>query len=200
MNSMKSEKSTIRTAVIILILAAVVLAASCSNDDPNPMGSLSLTTPRVTGLFLTDPHMSITGIWGRPTGEPAVYPNPCTGQTMVLKEIYQPCRARVWLAPAVGPLDDPTRVQNRLGAVTAARSGKPLAVIFDDTIPQPFQYIAALIEATDDQGNDLPSGFYRLYITLNDSLTWSDMLIVHDPEEVDRFLLESMYPPRPTTY
>ena len=186
---------------ICCVLALLLAIPACDEDGAsNPMSDLSLTVPRVTGIWLTNEPAYATGIWGRPTGVRAVYPNPFEGSTFFLLEVHQPCHARVWVSPAVGPAEEITDSRSRLGMAVTSRNAGPLKVLFDDSIPQPFEYIAVVYDGTDNAGRKLPSGFYRFYVTLNDSLTWSDALLVHDPAEVDRFLTPSLYPDPPVAY
>jgi len=175
---------------IISIVLAVILAAisGCSDTDTyNPIYAQYIGPPVVTGMIFTDERGNYVGGWGEPTSTVAVYPNPTNGPFAIQFALEKGCRVSVWVVKAYGPGESVAPIFSSAGAETYVPYGAPIRILMDQ------EYRAAGIskvvwDITDDLGNAVPAGFYRIYVARDNSLAWADVLFVRDCADVPYYI------------
>ncbi|NRB53007.1 MAG: hypothetical protein HRU41_35425 [Saprospiraceae bacterium] len=140
--------------------------------------------PVLTGYHLRDENGQPLGNVGAPntntsTDPPGIanplleffsYPNPSRGnffQTTVFSGIASNDSVRVWMTPA--RYIDEINASNTLGATLASSHGRPLRELTLE-LEEGFNNIAINTE-------DLPAGYYRIYVQRGSLLLWDNLLI-----------------------
>jgi hypothetical protein len=154
--------------------------------------------PIITGIRVTYETGQFAGNWGNPTDGPGtesssvfspglmvLAPNPCVGKCPVRYVLARASSVRLWVTPArlAGALG--TDMESMLGMRMAAPR---MAVVktLDSGTMRPAGVFTADWDATDDAGNPVPSGFYRIFLSIDNTFYWRDLLLFATDEEAER--------------
>jgi hypothetical protein len=167
----------------------MIIGCSDSND-PNPFASQYMSAPTVPGIWKTDSWGNECGAWGNPSGDPSgfilTYPNPfnpsMTIQVYVDSSIALPAPVVITIVHAYGPYDTPNTVIQSAGGKVIVPDGIPVRTM--EFILNPPGIANVVWNGKNDAEELLPSGFYRIYITIGDSLQWGDVLMLYDCSDV----------------
>ena len=195
---------------LVAILAAFTVA-SCSSsvEGPDIIASGSMA-PIVTGIRVTDETGRFIGNWGNPSDGPEIAgkssmasgggipvggggstsaglmvlaPNPCSGKCPIRYDLVRQSTVTLWVTPArlagmTGPdmasVVGARVVSPRLTVVKTITSGKMLEA---GSHMQTW-------DGTDAAGRRLPSGFYRIFLSVDNHLYWRDLLLFNTRGEL----------------
>jgi hypothetical protein len=192
-----------RHRIALLIVTGFALASGCSGPTEPPTadaqgaepakaivpiqgekGSGPYTSPPVvTGICMTDEFGNHLGGWGKPSGSCGAYPNPLTSTCTMHLAVRYYTHILVWVERAYGPgepLPEATGTQVTGGATVFSGYSSAVAVLFDGVLEPGVCSIPWY--GTTDAGDPAPSGFYRIYATLEDidGVYWTDVLLARD--------------------
>lgn len=166
------------------LILALLIAALTGCGEKEQLVLPIFDPPILTGYHLRDDNGQPLGNVGAPntntsTDSPGIanpllefssYPNPSRGdlfQATIYSGIVSNEPVRVWITPAryIDELNEP----NTLGATLVSSHGRPLRE-FTLQLAEGFNNIAINTE-------DLPAGYYRIYVQRGSFLLWDNLLI-----------------------
>jgi len=180
-----------KLAKTVLAGALAVILTSClgcsDSDTYNPIYAQYVGPPVVTGMIFTDERGNYAGVWGEPTSTVAVFPNPTNGPVTIARELKKACRVWVWIVKAYGPGESYDPLISSGGGVAYVPYGAPVRVLIEN------EYFEAGVlqivwDCTDDFGDVVPSGFYRIYTARGNSLEWGDFLLARDCSDLPYYI------------
>lgn len=172
-----------------VLIAALFFLTSCSNQsNPSLLTGID-ETPIITGIYVTTEYdPSGTGeIYGSPHPTDShfrVVPNPYYGRSTyqsnlspVVKITNLPGNARIEILKAV--IDKPQEQNATLGGATTFHlAASPIRTILKSSIDDTYTSVQDW-DLKDDQGQDVASGFYRIYIIYGENkIDWIDAYII----------------------
>lgn len=189
---------TLRSFVAILA-ASLFTSCSSSVDSPITIDSGSMA-PIVTGIRLTAETGQKMGTWGNPTDGPepvgssgrprglfALAPNPSVGTTPLRYRLEKRSTVRLWvvrarLAGAIGP-----DMESIIGAQVVAPRMIVVRTLDSGSAREAGDHVMEW-DATDDTGRRVPEGFYRIFLSIDNTIYWRDLLLVDTYEDVRAIL------------
>ena len=180
----------------IYLILFLFITCSGPNDSSNE-SEFQFDIPVVTGLFITSTEgPEIIGIWRNPSsnnsgGTPQVtnepghavpmnyqlyvpYPNPTNVSCTILFTVTRLSHVKIYLVPAQLEQSIPDNSENMLSGIYS----KPGSISITILINANLNAGAYAYSLSNDQ---LPDGFYRVYMKVGEDRLWHDILIARDP-------------------
>jgi hypothetical protein len=160
---------------ILFTVFSILTLLSCDKSvDEEVMYSPDLKMPVVTGLYISgEASPEVLGVWRNPSGHS--FCNPSIGHVIYFKfSIPSELRVKVWLVPARLPEQNSEDILKQFNAYYAKASGVAVAVLMNETKSAGNYQIECNFR--DSNGNQLPEGFYRIYIQAGEFFEWGDVL------------------------
>jgi hypothetical protein len=191
-----------KTRCFVAILAAFLLA-SCSSSveglDPTDSGS---NVPIVTGIRVIAETGQIMGNWRNPTDGPnddgsvkmsrglvALFPNPGTSKCPIMYLLERPATVRLWVAAARASAELSSAMESLIGVPPAAPPTLTVVRTLDSGTVRPAGQFTVEWDVTDNAGHRVPKGFYRIFLSIDNTTYWRDKLIVDTDEELRKIFL-----------
>ena len=190
----------------IFSLAVLFVALSCKSNDT--LIAPTLMTPLATGIwFTTDTGPDIIGKLGNPAdsydsrvGPPQrvnnngniyymyftflhPYPNPFSGSVQSGYQLLYNSTVDLWIVKARYINDHASDETNEGGATTISPTRTTIKTIFHNE-PKTVGVHAFVWDGTDDGGNLVQGGFYRIYLRTNGWTSFHDVLIVRQLSDI----------------
>lgn len=167
-------------------------------QDEAVLHAPELSTPTVTGLRFMDRSGSIILDWGTPNNNIksisakcgqiylSVFPNPAVGIFSIRHTAYD-CDAvtDIWVTSARLSTDQTPEQLNFANANLARPGGFLIKTLAKH---ESLQKGIITWDSTDDRGNKVPSGFYRIYVRIDGKLLWQDILLARKSEDIPIFI------------
>ncbi len=198
--------------IFVFVFLLSVVTISCKNpSEIETFYSPDLRTPVVTGIRITNEMAEEIAVWGylsdpeSPVGEVeqyknlpdddgihvfvpmcgldmrTPYPNPTNGECVIRYDIGKTSHVKIWVVPAVLSGEDESNIVN-LENTLLVKPGIAIAVLVDRQSP-PGAYQVHW-SGGDSQGNEVPGGFYRIYIQADEYLLWRDVAVWREPGDL----------------
>ncbi len=179
---------------IISFLGFTLFFACTSPTEKSPLRSPELRTPVTTGIIITDIFGNEIGRWGNPDYRGSdendlqfvfpPYPNPTTGDTEIICIIRSPkSLVDVWVVPAtLTGQENSNAMYSQMGNFFA-----PGGLAIKELVrreEKDIGYHSLRWNGRDSNGNEVPSGFYRIYTRVDGSLFWYDILVAKNLSEL----------------
>ena len=195
------------------VLAVMGLSCSGTNESDLPLHAPGLSTPVVTGLRITtSAGPAVVATWGNP-GEPvdppvhhyngdrqdtlvpelggipvsylcaALYPNPSDGQTVLTFALPRTSRVDLWIVRARWWESPNMDVIPVLGSTVSVPSNRAIKTLIRNTDRWAGTY-QVIWDGRDDNGDLVPSGFYRVYLQADNYSSWRDMFLYRSLDEI----------------
>jgi len=173
----------------------IFLFISCRGpNEPVPLRSPELWDPIVTGIFITHEDTPETSaIWGNPSISKAEsqsdcpirldnpYPNPTNGSTGIAFEVLKRTEVRIWIAPATLYTLTSHNAIIYSNGIYGVPGGLCLNLLWEVTTQGRYHVTWAPYTQNAEQ---LPSGFYRVYLESDEFLIWRDILLAWDIADI----------------
>jgi len=203
-----------RIVWIPLLLAWISISCTDPDESSLPLYSPGMSTPVVTGIRITTPAgPSVVAVWGNPSdpmdpvvryGYPADspdtaapvegqipdgyacsawYPNPSDGSTVAEFAVPKSSLVDLWIVRArwwETPDTDPVPV---LGSTVPVPVNLAVRTVIRHVVMPAGSYRFTW-EGRDDNGDPVPSGFYRLYLKAGTYSTWRDMFLYRSLNDI----------------
>jgi hypothetical protein len=192
---------------IIIISFVLCLFTSCSDPaDALNEPEFQFDVPVVTGLFITSAEgPEIIATWRNPSSnnsggttqvnnEPGLvvsmnyrlyvpYPNPTNVSCCIHFTVPRLSHVKIYLVPAQLEQSFPDNSENILSGIYSKPGSISVITLIDNNL-NAGSYLCTL------DGNQLPDGFYRVYMKVGEERLWHDILIAKDssiiPEEIKK--------------
>ena len=178
-----SEMNRIGSSIILIFLSCLILfLIGCENSDSlAPDLNDRLSSPRVTGLRLTDEFGQDYGPWGNSWGSLNMYPNPSIGNIRLGFFLLRDTHVKIRVVRALGPYEEEHEIVRYNGAGIPIIPGSPVATLVDsDTFFDGYGVYNVEWGCKDDLGQPLPPGFYRIYLETSYRNEWWNLLLLDD--------------------
>jgi hypothetical protein len=194
----------------VALLAAFVLASCSSSVDSPDLVVAGSMAPIVTGIRVTYETGQFVGNWGNPTDGPeaagklsvnsgggipvgggsgtspgllVLAPNPCAGDCPIRFNLERSASVRLWVVPArLAGMSGPD-MESVVGARVVAPRLTVVKTLDSGSMREAGQHTDEW-DGTDDAGNRLPSGFYRIFLSIDNVLYWRDLLLFNTRDEL----------------
>jgi hypothetical protein len=196
------EMSRFRPLCFIAFINCLILSILyCGeNENTSMMNSNCLTRPKIRGIYRNDEFGNTLFTWRQPDGESFIYPNPFRDYAYI-KYYLRPIgidpvpeqvhiNAKIWVVRGEGPDEDLEEILFAMGGEYVTAPGTPVKVLLDTTFSTLGIYHIAW-DGTDRFGQPAPSGFYRIYLQVDEELRWYDCMLARECEDLPRDLRPS---------
>ena len=194
-----------------VILLSIVLISCKNPSETEILYSPDLRTPVVTGIRITNEIAEEIAVWGNPNDPEspvgkveksenppdddgpihavptygldmeAPYPNPVNGPCCIRFAIGNSSDVKIWVVPAVLTGEDESNTVDISNALVI----KPNIAVIVLVNRKLFAGIHEVRwNSKDSQGNDVPGGFYRIYVQADEYLLWRDVAVWRKPGDL----------------
>ncbi len=186
------------------ILFITLLLVGCkSSSDSNPLNMPITTPPVVEGISITDATGQELGVWGNTDGYPSEctkenntkpgtllpaeccvhipYPNPTNIDAVIKYDLAKSATVTSYIVKAYAPNEDIN--QTILNGSYFYNSIHIIRILIVDYKKQA-GFNSLHWNGADETGNPVPSGFYRVYLEINDILFWRDILVARTCDDL----------------
>lgn len=188
------------------VLAVMGLSCSGPNESDLPLHAPGLSTPVVTGLRITtSAGPDVVTTWGNP-GDPidppvhhyngderdtlvpetggipvsylstALYPNPSDGVTAMEYALPKDSRVDLWVVRARWWESPNTDLVPIFGSTVSVPNTLAIRTLARNEVFPAGQFLT-IWDGRDDNGDLVPSGFYRVYLQAGNYSSWRDMFL-----------------------
>ncbi len=178
----------------ILIIPLLTIIGCENNENPNMISSTYMIRPQVTGIYRTDEFARLIGIWREPGGLQS-YPNPFNRNISVEYfliplepgQVPEPVEinVKIWVVKAEGPDEQLEEILFAMGGEYVTAPGSPVRIL-RDTVYNSLGLYQVRWDGKDSFNRPAPSGFYKIYLQVDEELRWYDCLLARDPCELPR--------------
>ncbi|RJP72939.1 MAG: hypothetical protein C4539_02365 [Ignavibacteriales bacterium] len=168
----------------------VFFIISCNESDiPVFYSKNSVVVTGIVFTFETSPEDY--GVWGSPSNNNGdnktlrisnAYPNPTIVSLSISYQILKNSQVKIWVVPAVLSSTIDANYSQRTTALFTQPDLYFIKPLLDDFLK--VGYYSSTWNAKDSEGNDLPGGFYRIYIKAGDVLGWQDILLYRSSDDL----------------
>jgi hypothetical protein len=106
------------------------------------------------------------------------YPNPFEGVCVINYSLPMSSNVLLYVVPARWYGKNSDDINSSVGAITAAPKRTAIAILV--SMVQAAGMYACQWRVRDQNGNSLPSGFYRIYLRVNDTVCWHDVFLYNE--------------------
>jgi hypothetical protein len=106
------------------------------------------------------------------------YPNPFEGVCVINYSLPVSSNVLLYVVPARWYGKNSDDINSSAGAITAAPKRTAIAILVREA--QAAGMYVCQWRARDQNGNSLPSGFYRIYLRVNDTICWHDVFLYNE--------------------
>jgi len=176
---------------IVFILAIIILSGCRGPSEPELLFAPGTAGPVVTGLLLIDPEGRLCAVWGQPS-EPsdptgavqlaAPYPNPVCMTCTVRYAVRAPARMKAWVVSAVRPGQSEQNFVYAGNSTLFVLRGMCVRTFFDES--KAVGVYSMIWDGSTDAGQELASGFYRIYLQTADVTLWRDIFYARRASDI----------------
>ncbi|MBL7996380.1 hypothetical protein JNM05_13515 [bacterium] len=180
-----------------IFLALSCLIACIDSNEPEPLRAPGLRAPAIPGIVMTDALGNVYGRYGNPD-EPgplmgngpdtlqhgttprvfdvsAAYPMPSNRSFNVQYDISWPSIVSIWIVR--GTYTGNNSSLSFGNATLSTPGGIAVKTITRDELKNPGRYTFQWDGTSSDNGQYVPLGFYRVYVSSDQFLLWRDVFI-----------------------
>lgn len=161
-------------SLVLFTTFSILIFLSCDkNVGEDVLYSPDLKMPVVTGLYISgEASPEVLGVWRNPSGKS--FCSSIGSSTHIQFGNPYETNVKVWVVPARLPEQSSQEVLKHFNGYFNNASGLSVAILMNESRSAGNHSIE--YDFKDSKGNQLPEGFYRIYIDSGNWFRWCDVL------------------------